>query len=338
MVISAGPEDRGVTTRDKTLLPWEQLDSPLMLAPMQGLTNRALRGLFIELVRPDVVFTEFVRVRPGSKKSLGEVDRREVLAGQKGVPLVVQLIGRDRQALIAAAREACALGAEHINLNLGCPFGRMSSNSAGGALLKDPAGLPDILHDLRGVVPKSLSVKLRSGYADPGQVFSLLPILAGCGVDFVVLHPRTVRQRYEGRADHEITAALVKKSCIPIIANGDIFTLMDFERVRRLTGAAGFMIGRGAIADPWLFERIRGHAPSVPKPAERRGELHRYLSGLLESYQELFCGETQVLCKMKAVLCYVGDVELERAIRKMKRAKNLAAFTEHLSALHKEEA
>jgi len=338
VAISAGPQERGVTTRDKTVLPWKADASPLMLAPMQGLTNRALRGLFIELVRPDVVFTEFVRVRPGSKKSLGEVDRREVLAGQEGVPLVVQLIGRDRQALVAAAREACELGAEHINLNLGCPFGRMSANSAGGALLKDPVGLPDILHDLRGVTPKSLSVKLRAGYDDPGQVFALLPMLEDCGVDFLVLHPRTVRQRYEGGADHEVTAALVKKSRLPVIANGDIFSVADFERVRRLTGAAGFMMGRGAIADPWLFERIRGLAPSTPTPAERRSELHRYLAGLLERYWELFCGETQILCKMKAVLCYVGDVELERAIRKMKRAKNFAAFTENLAALQKEEA
>ncbi len=234
-----------------------------MLAPMQGLTNRALRALFIELVRPDVVFTEFVRVRPGSKKSINEVDRREVLARQGTVPLVVQLIGRSQAALVAAAADAGELGAEHININLGCPFGRMSSNSAGGALLREPAALPDILGAVRRVVKKSLSVKIRSGYDDPGQIFSLLPLLEDSGIDFLVLHPRTVRQRYEGKADHAVTAELVRKSRLPVIANGDIFSVADFERINLQTGAAGFMFGRGAIADPWLFQRIRGEQPAV---------------------------------------------------------------------------
>lgn len=314
-------------------LPWQDGARPLMLAPMQGLTNRALRRLFIDLVRPDVVFTEFVRVRPGSKKGITEADREEVRSRQGDVPLVVQLIGRSREGLVAAAIAAGELGAEHININLGCPFGRMSSNSAGGALLKEPTDLPAILQALRPVVAKSLSVKLRAGYDDPRQVFSLLPLFEDCGVDFLVLHPRTVRQRYEGSADHEITAALVRASRLPVIANGDIFSVADFGRVSTLTSAAGFMLGRGAIADPWLFERIRGRHPAVAGEDRRAGEVQDYLSGLLDSYRQLFCGETQVLCKMKAVLCYIDDAALERPIRKMKRAKTLDAFREHLACL-----
>lgn len=320
--------------RGNAVLPWPAGQRPLMLAPMQGLTNRALRALFIELARPDVVFTEFVRVRPGSKKSINEVDRQEVLARGGEVPLVVQLIGRSREALVAAAAAAGELGAEHINLNLGCPFGRMSSNAVGGALLKAPAALPDILQALRRVVTKSLSVKLRSGYEDPGQIFTLLPLLEDSGVDFLVLHPRTVRQRYEGRADHAVTATLARKSRLPVIANGDIFSVADFERVRTRTDAAGYMFGRGAIADPWLFERIRGRQPAAPHDGQRAREVQRYLAALLTRYRELFCGEAQVLNKMKAVLGYIADPALAAPIRGMKRAKNLATFREHLQRLH----
>lgn len=309
-----------------------------MLAPMQGLTNRALRSLFIERARPDVVFTEFIRVRPGSRKSISDVDRKEVLARQTDVPLVVQLIGRNLEALVAAAAAAGELGVEHININLGCPFGRMSSNSAGGALLKEPADLPDILGKLRRVVTKSLSVKLRSGYEDPGQILSLLPLLEDNGVDFLILHPRTVRQCYEGRADHAVTAAVVKASRLPVIANGDIFSVADFKRVSIQSHAAGFMLGRGAIADPWLFKRIRGQLPAAGSKKQRAREVHQYLSDLLERYGELFCGEAQVLCKMKAVLCYIGDPALESSIRKLKRAKNLATFREYLQGFSKEGA
>lgn len=91
-----------------------------MLAPMQGLTNRALRALFIERVRPDVVFTEFVRVKASAKKNITENDRQEVVSTAGGVPLVVQLIGTDTEALLAAANTVQELGAEHLNINLGC--------------------------------------------------------------------------------------------------------------------------------------------------------------------------------------------------------------------------
>lgn len=102
-----------------TKLPWLPGKPPLMLAPMQGLTNRALRGLFVEWVRPDVVFTEFVRVKAGARKNISANDRREISAAEAGAPLVVQLIGADTAALLTAARTAQELGVRHLNLNLG---------------------------------------------------------------------------------------------------------------------------------------------------------------------------------------------------------------------------
>ncbi len=109
---------------EKSNLPWKTGTTPLMLAPMQGLTNRALRALFIEKVRPDVVFTEFVRVRPKSRKPLSATDRMEIASQDGQVPLVVQLIGRETEGLVAAAEVAQEAGAVHLNINMGCPYGR----------------------------------------------------------------------------------------------------------------------------------------------------------------------------------------------------------------------
>ena len=309
-------------------LPWAAESLPLMLAPMQGLTNRALRGLFIERVRPDVVFTEFVRVKASAKKNITENDRQEVVSTVGGVPLVVQLIGTDTEALVAAANTVQELGAEHLNINLGCPYGRMTSQTAGGALLREPMALALMLARLRLEIRGSFSVKVRSGFDDPAQIFSLLGLFADSGIDFLVVHPRTVKQMYSGAADHGVTAEVVRQTLLPVIANGDIFTAASGQRVLAETGAAGLMLGRGAIAEPLLFERLRGRCPAELTPTAKLAELREYLQELLARYQALFCGEHQILCKMKEVLCHVHDPEVVPLARQLKRSKSLAQFRE----------
>ncbi|MFA6498388.1 MAG: tRNA-dihydrouridine synthase family protein [Desulfurivibrionaceae bacterium] len=313
-------------------LPWTSKSLPLMLAPMQGLTNRALRGLFIERVRPDVVFTEFVRVKASTKKNITENDRQEVVSTVGGVPLVVQLIGTDTEALLAAANTVQELGAAHLNINLGCPYGRMTSQTAGGALLREPMALARMLERLRREILGSFSVKVRSGFDDPAQIFSLLTLFADSGIDFLVVHPRTVKQLYTGPADHGITAEVVRQTSLPVIANGDIFSKALGQRVLTETGAAGLMLGRGAIADPLLFERLRDRCPGESAPTAKIAELREYLRELLIRYQALFCGEHQILCKMKEVLCHIHDPEVAPLARQLKRSKSLAQFGELLTS------
>jgi tRNA-dihydrouridine synthase B len=309
-------------------LPWAPGQTPLMLAPMQGVTNRAMRSLFIEWVRPDLVFTEIMRTNaaaPISRFSAGVL--RELGSHEGDVPLVVQLIGHGREALVAAARSAQSAGAVHINLNLGCPFGRMTSALTGGAMLKRPADLEEIIPALRDAVSGTFSIKLRAGYDDPAQVFSLLPLFESARVDFLVLHPRTVVQAYTGQADHAITAEVVRRTPLPVIANGDIRSSVAGLQVLRETGATGLMLGRGAIADPLLFERLRGRAVAEPDQEERAAQLQRYLLELLARYRELFCGDAQVLGKLKGVLATMDDPCFEKHFKKMLKAKNLRTFS-----------
>ena len=301
-----------------------------MLAPMQGVTNRALRTLFINRVRPDVVFTEFVRAQADIQKCISDSDRREIDIGCNTTPLVVQLIGSNIDFLVAAADTVQELGAEHLNINLGCPYGRMTKSTAGGALLKTPADLPLMLKSLRKTVLGSFSVKIRSGYEDPSQLLSLITIFEDCGIDFLIVHPRTVQQQFNGLADHNVTAAVVRQTSLPVIANGDIWTVADGDRVLSQTGAAGLMLGRGAIADPLLFERLRGNYAALSTPAQRAEELRDYLQELLARYQELFCGDQQVLWKMKEVLTFIKDPWFAKQMRKLKKTKSLAEFSSTL--------
>ncbi|KAB0672545.1 tRNA-dihydrouridine synthase family protein [Oryzomonas sagensis] len=305
-----------------------------MLAPMQGLTNRAMRRLFIDWVRPDTVFTEFMRVNAAAPvRRLSATDLREIAPQEGGVPLVVQLIGHGCEALVSAARSAQAAGAAHINLNLGCPYGRMTSGLTGGGMLQRPELLEEIIFALRNAIRGGFSIKLRAGYDDPNQIFELLPLFEAAGVDFLVLHPRTVIQEYRGAADHGITARVVRQTRLPVVANGDIRTAADGTRLLEESGAVGLMLGRGAIADPLLFQRLRGSAPAEPAKAERAAMLQRYLKELLARYGELFCGETQVLNKVKGVLATFDDADFDKAVRQLRKAKTMAAFSARLTEL-----
>jgi len=328
------PTVSGTPTAAAHPLPWQPGRPPLMLAPMQGLTNQAMRRLFIDWVRPDTVFTEFMRVNAAAPlRRLSATDLREIAPREGGVPLVVQLIGHGSEALASAARSAQAAGAVHINLNLGCPYGRMTSGLTGGGMLQRPELLEEIIFALRATITGSFSVKLRAGYDDHEQIFGLLPLFEAAGVDFLVLHPRTVAQEYGGAADHAVTARVVRQTRLPVIANGDIRTARDGVRLLEESGAAGLMLGRGAIADPLLFERLRGQAPAEPARPERAAMLRRYLGDVLARYNELFCGETQVLSKVKGVLATFDDADFEKAVRQLRKARTMAAFNARLAEL-----
>lgn len=315
------------------MLPWAQGTVPLMLAPMQGVTNRAVRQVFVDWVRPDVVFSEFMRVKHAEgAQRLSHGDLLDAKPHGKGVPLIVQLIGRDLEPLVEGVHEAQAAGAVHINLNMGCPYGRMNVG-CGGGMLERPDALPEILRALRAAVVGTFSVKVRCGYSDPQQIFSLLPMFEAAGVDFLALHARTVVQRYDGEADHSITARVVKATSLPVIANGDIDSVEVARRVLEETGAAGLMMGRGAMRDPLLFERLRGRAPEVVEHEAFVASHQHFLRALTQQYGALFGAEANVLSKLKSSLAVMGVPEDARAYRPLKKAKTVDDFCEGIEAM-----
>ncbi|MDD2499754.1 MAG: tRNA-dihydrouridine synthase family protein, partial [Geobacter sp.] len=268
-----------------------------------------------------------------TSKRLAASDLREIVATEEGIPLVVQLIGHGTEALTHAARLAQNAGAAHINLNLGCPFGRMTTGLTGGGILQEPALLQELIPALREVISGSFSVKLRAGYDNPQQIFSLLPLFESARVDFLILHPRTVVQEYEGLADHAITTRMVQETSLPVIANGDIRTVSDGMQLLERTGAAGLMLGRGAIADPSLFQRLRAGTLDQPERTERAAMLRHYLTGLLERYQGLFCGEQQILGKVKTVFATMDDPDFAKQIKGLKKARSIQQFHAQLGLL-----
>ena len=306
-------------------LPWT-VECPLMLAPMQGLTNRVLRAVYGELAKPDVLFTEFVRVRPKAKKVIADSDFIEATTRVPGIPLVVQVIGCADDGVVDAVGDLVAQGVEHVNVNMGCPFGRMTSVLAGGGMFKHPETVYPMLAALREIVPGSLSVKTRLGIDGEREIFSVIDSFAKASVDFLIVHSRTVNQKYKGEANHDLSREIVQAAAMPVIANGDVRSVQDAQRVLEHTGAAGLMVGRGAIGDHRLFERIRGNAPAEPLEGAIVAEVRGRLSRLLAGYQEIFHGDAQVLAKFKEVLSHIDAPEVGSLRRRLRKAKSCAAM------------
>jgi len=298
---------------------------------MQGLTNRGLREVFGTTVKPDVLFTEFVRVRPGSATPVSNVDFTEATTEVPGIPLVVQVIGSADEGVVEATRDLVSRGVQHINVNMGCPWGRMTSILAGGGMFRAPETVEPMLRELRQIVPGSLSVKTRSGIDDERQIFEVMPAFEAADIDFLIVHSRTVHQKYSGSANHDLTREIVERSGVPVIANGDVTTVAEAAQVMDQTGAAGLMLGRGAIADPWLFDRIRGLATERPEGQERRSELARHLSLLLDSYETIFYGDAQILVKMKSVIAQIVDHDQARWCKSLKKQKSVRGLRALLS-------
>ena len=189
-------------------------------------------------------------------------------------PLSVQIFGRDPDWMARGAAAAEEMGADIIDINMGCPARKVIRHGSGAALLKDFRLIESILKRVRRVVRGPLTVKTRAGWR-PGEggVLDLAPILADCGVDAVTLHGRFGIQGFGGRADWEIIARLVECFPGPVIGNGDVTRPEDVPAMLASTGCAGVMIGRAALGNPWIFRQalaLLDGRPAAPPDLDAR--------------------------------------------------------------------
>ena len=225
----------------------------LVLAPMQDVTHHAFMGLMARFGGPDWYVTEYFRVYPGSR-----ADRHILKCIEQnptGRPMVAQMIGRDIADMVRIARQLEAKGAAGIDLNLGCPAPVVYRKAAGGGLLRDPDQIDRILEALRAEVRGPLTVKTRIGFSSASEFPRLLEVFARHAIDGLVVHGRTVRDGYSTPVDTEAIALAVRTLPCPVVANGNAVSARTILELQRRTGAAGVMVGRGAIRNPWVFKQ-----------------------------------------------------------------------------------
>ncbi len=193
--------------------------------------------------------------------------------GASGLPVAVQLMGTDPALLAAGAASFAELGAVEVNVNFGCPSRQVNSRGAGGAALREPERMAEILTAIRAAVaPLPVSAKLRCGYAEEGELERILPLIAPC-CDKLYFHYRTVREGYgpAPRRRERFQRALELAGGVPLILNGDVTAAESGLVLCRELGAAGLMAARGFLRDPGLLGRLAGEA--LPEAEELRYRL-----------------------------------------------------------------
>jgi tRNA-dihydrouridine synthase C len=238
----------------------------IVLAPMEGLADARLRAVLTALPGAagyDWCVSEFARV--SSTALPARVFRRlapELLNGARtdsGTPLRVQLLGDDPELLAQTAAGAVELAPFGIDLNFGCPAPLVNRHGGGASLLDDPEKLARIVAAVRASVPATMPVtaKMRLGRADPLRAVECAQALVEGGAGELVVHARTRDDGYRFPARWEWLGRIRAAVAVPVIANGDIFTVADWRRCREISGCDDLMIGRGAVRDPFLVTRLR---------------------------------------------------------------------------------
>ncbi len=274
-----------------------ELSGATILAPMAGVTDFAFRTVCAELGAA-VTVTEMV-----SSRALIYQDRksRALLRKNEGSLCGAQIFGNDPQIMADAAVLALEhSGCDFIDINMGCPMPKIANNGDGSALMKDPALAGRIVRAVRDAVRIPVTVKTRLGW-DKGSinVLTLAQTVADNGADAVAVHGRTRSMLYSGRADWDAIGAVVKALSIPVIANGDIFSVEDALRCRAHSGASMFMIGRGCFGDPWLFGQVDAALAGRPVPerpplAQRMDTaLHQFDLALEDKGEHIACLEAR---------------------------------------------
>jgi tRNA-dihydrouridine synthase C len=251
----------------------------LILAPMEGVTDAPMRAAFGESGAFTYAVAEFLRVAH-SVPGPGVVRRHvpELLARGRtptGLPVQVQLLGGDPGRVAEAAAVAYAAGAAAIDLNFGCPAKTVNRHDGGAALLRDPPRVRAVVAAVRAAVPPAVpvSAKVRLGWDTPDAIDEVAAMAAEGGAAWLTVHGRTRAAGYAPPALWGPIGRVRARLGLPVVANGDIWTVADLRRCRDETGCRHFMLGRGALADPRLPRLAAaelGLAPAVPADAAAR--------------------------------------------------------------------
>ena len=281
-------------------------DAILALAPMQDVTDLPFWKLMTLYGGADVYYTEYFRVHPTS--NLEKWILRSITENPTDRPVIAQMIGNDVPSLVRTARELQQYPIAAVDLNLGCPAPVVYRKCAGGGLLREPQRVDVILGALREAIlpPFKFTVKTRVGFDSPDVFDELLSIFAKHPIDLLSVHGRTVAEMYRSEVHYDLIARAVRELPFPVLANGNVHSAPHADEVLRLTGAAGLMIGRGAIRNPWLFHQIRqfrrGETPFIPSGHD----VLDYVRALYDAVCSPDVSERSQVQKMKKYMNYLG--------------------------------
>lgn len=233
---------------------WHTTPKPIVaLAPMAGVTDASYRQLIKRIAPETIVYTEFLStdaLHYGAKKTM------EMLSFDASIerPFIVQVFGHDPGHFLSAAKIIEQMGADGIDINMGCPAAKVVSSCHGAALMRDPKLAAELVHATVKAVSIPVSVKTRLGWSDKEGLISFCTGLVEAGAQALAIHGRRYCDKFTGKADWDPIYALKQSVNVPVIGNGDVSSAADaLEKIRDLDGV---MVGRGTFGNPWVMRDI----------------------------------------------------------------------------------
>jgi tRNA-dihydrouridine synthase B len=244
----------------------------VVLAPMAGVTDSPFRRLIKELGGVGLIVTEFVSVEGLTRGNLKTHRMMRFLECER--PISIQIFGYDIERMKTAAEVAQEAGADILDINCGCPAKKVIKGGGGSNLLKDLGHLERLLREVRKVLRIPMTVKIRIGYYDSHiNAVEVAKLIEDCGGEQIAVHGRTKEQGYKGWADWSVIDQVAQAVSVPVVGSGDVVTPEGAIARLRETAVAGVMIGRGAIANPFIFretEALLHGRPVEPPTAEEK--------------------------------------------------------------------
>ena len=275
------------------------------LAPMQDVTDLAFMGVVAHYGAPDFFFTEFFRVHAQSRPEKHIL--RSIDENATGRPVFAQLIGEDLGHLTRTVDELLRHKVAGIDLNLGCPAPKVYKKNVGGGLLREPGRIAQILAALRAAVPGLFTVKMRIGFDDTSRFDEIIDLVNAHHVDLLTVHGRTVKEMYRSDVHYDFIARAVARARCPVLANGNVTSAARAAAIIADTRAAGVMIGRHAIRNPWIFRQCREQFARGSATRTTLSEVRDYVGRLYRATQTPGIPEHMHVNKMKKYLNFVGQ-------------------------------
>ncbi len=285
---------------------------PLALAPMEDVTNQAFRVIAKRIGNPGLMVTEFVSAMAIQYNAAKTLKKMNILEAER--PLAIQIFGSDIGAMVQAAQLSEEMGADIVDINMGCWVPKVVRQGSGAALLKEPDQAEAIVKAVVKAVCVPVTVKVRAGWdersfcaPDLGKRFEQ------AGAQAITIHARYAKQGLDGRADWDLISQMRNAVSMPVIGNGDIKEPEDAVRMLSETGCHGVMVGRAAISNPWALARISAAMqgkpiPELPKIEERITVALEHLKRLVQF--EIEAGNSPEDAEIRSVRHLRGQIPL----------------------------
>lgn len=267
-----------------------EISPPLVLSPMAGVTDISFRRVLKQRGGIGLTVSEFISVEGLTRNN--PKSKRQMRFYENERPFAVQIFGAQPERMRLAAEMAEEVGADILDVNCGCPAPKVVKHGGGSGLLKDHPRLEQILNEIKKAITIPMTVKIRAGFYDHTiNAIETAKLAEGCGAEHIALHGRTREQGYRGLANWDLVRRIKETVRVPVSGSGDVMTIQQALDRFRETGCDGVLIGRGAMANPWIFRQIEdtihGHEPFQPTLEDKRAVLLEYFEMLRQDMREL---------------------------------------------------